>query len=218
MVKTKKTINLTIPVYNLEGAIEKEITLPDQIFQTQIKTEVLALYVRVYRANQRQGKASAKTRGDVIGSTRKIYRQKGTGRARHGDIKAPIFVGGGVVGGPKPRDYSLKLTKKQKKNALFAALSLKLKNEEIIALSDKFLKIEPKTKNIVQFLNKSKLNKGKKLIVVSGPQKNNLIYATKNLKDIQIAQVQSLNAYQILDCNKILFMENSILNFNSHEK
>jgi len=218
MVKTKKTTNLAISVYGIDGLVEKEINLPKEIFQAEVKPEVLALYIRVYQANQRQGTASSKTRGDVTGSTRKIFRQKGTGRARHGDIKAPIFVGGGVVGGPKPRDYSLKLTKKQKKNALYGALSLKLKNGEIIGLSDNFLKIEPKTKNIVQFLNKSKLNKGKKLIVVAGPQKNNLSLAIRNLKNVSIIETKSLNPYQILDCNKILFMENSILSFNSPEK
>lgn len=207
-----------IPIYGTDGAVEKEINLPKEVFQAEVKPEVLALYVRVYQANQRQGRASSKTRGDVIGSTRKIYRQKGTGRARHGDIKAPIFVGGGVVGGPKPRDYSLKLTKKQKKNALLAALSLKLKNGEIIGLSDKFLKIKPKTKNFLQFLNKSKLNKGKKLIVVAGPQKNNLVLALRNLKDILITEVKSLNPYQLLNCSKVLFTEDSILSFKKSEK
>jgi len=199
-----------IPVYGIDGTIEKNIDLPKEIFQQEKSLELLALYTRVYQANQRRGTASTKTRSEVTGSTRKIYRQKGTGRARHGDIKAPIFVGGGVVGGPKPRNYSLKLTKKQKKNALYSALSLKFKNKEILGLSDKFIKIEPKTKNIVDFLDKSKLEKGKKTIIVLEKDKKNLVLATRNLKDINVVGIRSINPFQILNSKQVLFIESSL--------
>ncbi len=210
MPKAKKIVNSMIPVYGIDGTIEKNIDLPKEIFQQEKSLELLALYTRVYQANQRRGTASTKTRSEVTGSTRKIYRQKGTGRARHGDIKAPIFVGGGVVGGPKPRNYSLKLTKKQKKNALYSALSLKFKNKEILGLSDKFIKIEPKTKNIVDFLDKSKLEKGKKTIIVLEKDKKNLVLATRNLKDINVVGIRSINPFQILNSKQVLFIESSL--------
>src|SRR3989338_9847754 len=105
--------------------------MPKEIFAVEASPRLLAQYVRVYLANRRQGTASAKTRAEVKGSTRKIYKQKGTGKARHGDIKAPIFIGGGVVGGPIPRDFSLKFNKKQKRKVLFYALTLKLKQKDI---------------------------------------------------------------------------------------
>src|SRR4030067_502896 len=104
---------LETAVYNPDGKVMKKISLPSDVFDVEVKAELLNMAVRIYQANQRLGTHKAKTRGQVTGSTRKIYRQKGTGRARHGDIKAPIFIGGGVVGGPKPRDFSLKLSKKQ---------------------------------------------------------------------------------------------------------
>ena len=117
--KVKKTVKagLTIPVYGLDGKEKGAAELPKEIFTVEASPKLLAQYVRVYLVNRRQGTASTKTRGEVSGSTRKIYKQKGTGKARHGDIKAPIFTGGGVVGGPKPQDYSLKLNKKQTKKA-----------------------------------------------------------------------------------------------------
>ncbi len=217
-IKTKKTTKFIMPVYNPDGTIEKEVSLPQKILETKVNPEILAQYIRVYQANQRQGTASTKTRSEVIGSTRKIYRQKGTGRARHGDIKAPIFVGGGVVGGPKPRDYSLKLNKKQKKMAFYSALALKLKNKEVYVLSDKFLKIEPKTKKIIQFFDKSKLEQGKKLIVVPNLEKNNLILATRNLKDISLTEVKSLNPYQILNCQKLFFLEKAVLSLEENKQ
>jgi len=210
MVKDNKTTKLTLSLFNLEGDSDKEIKLPKDIFDNQVKPELLAQYVRVYQANQRQGNASTKTRGDVTGSTRKIYRQKGTGRARHGDIKAPIFVGGGVVGGPKPKDYSLNLSKKQKNKALKGALSLKQKKGDILGLSNDFLKIEPKTKNFVKFLKKNKLEQGRKLVVLARLESNNLSKVVRNLSDVSIADAKTINTYQVLSFNKILFLEDSI--------
>src|SRR3989338_4919632 len=130
----KSSAGLTIPVYDLNGKEKGTVELAKEIFAVEASPKLLAQYVRVYLANRRQGTASTKTRGEITGSTRKIYKQKGTGRDRHGDIKAPIFVGGGTVGGPKPRDYSLKFNKKQTKKALFYSLSLKFKEQGIFGL------------------------------------------------------------------------------------
>src|SRR3989344_6756187 len=141
---------LTIPVYNLEGKEVKTLDVPKEIFSVKPNPKLLAQYVRVYLTNNRQGTASTKTRGEVRGSTRKIYRQKGTGRARHGAITAPIFVGGGVVFGPKPRDYSRKLPQKMKKAALFSALTAK-RIDNAVKVIGNLDTIVPKTKEMAKF-------------------------------------------------------------------
>lgn len=217
VTRKNKTINnennkgLTAVVYNFAGEPKREILLPDELFKIEVKPQLLATAIRVYLTNQRQGTAATKTRGEVKGSTKKIYRQKGTGRARHGDIKAPIFVGGGVVGGPKPRSYKLKLNKKQVKKALFGALSLKAK-DKIIALDDSSLKI-PKTKNFFSFLKKVKLEKEKILLIVDKLQNNFLALSARNLKNTEVTSIFSLNTYQILKADILLFSEQALLKF-----
>ena len=136
--ETKKTqtrnvqkTGLNIDVFDIKGKNVGSISLPESIFKAKVNPQVVAQAVRVYLANQRQGTSSTKTRGEVQGSTRKIYRQKGTGRARHGSIRAPIFVHGGVAFGPKPRDFSLKIPSKIKQQALFSAFSSKFSADEI---------------------------------------------------------------------------------------
>lgn len=213
-VKTK----WSIPIYDLMGEIERHQSLPKEILASEINNKLLAQSVRVYLANQRQGTASTKTRGEVTGSTRKIYRQKGTGRARHGDIKAPIFVGGGVVGGPKPKDFSLKISKKQRRKALFGALSLKFKNKEIIGLSNKFLEIKPKTKNLVNFFKKTNLEEDKKLLIVPEKEANNLRLAARNIPGVKIMTVNSINCYQVLNHQKILIIDKAIESIKKHFK
>lgn len=223
MVTTKKTtiIKKTSPslvVYNIEGKEEKTVELPKEIFSVSANPKLLALAVRVYLINQRQGNVSVKTRGEVIGSTRKIYRQKGTGKARHGAIKAPIFVGGGVAHGPKQKDYNLKFNKKEKKIALFAALSAKLKEKKIFGLENKALTIEPKTKIFVNFLEKLLLLDKNNLIVLLKMEKNNLILAMRNIPGISFIDARSLNPYLVLKSNNIIFIENSLEVFKSKQK
>lgn len=208
--KTTKKIGYSIPVYDLTGKTEKDYLLPENIFSVKVSPKLLSQSVRVYLTNQRQGNASTKTRGDVTGSTRKIYRQKGTGRARHGDIKAPIFVGGGVVGGPKPKNYALKFNKKQKRKSLLGALNLKKEKNNLVVLNDRFLKIEPKTKILINFFNKMNLNKGKKLIVIPNEEKRNLSLAARNISNVEVVELRSLNAYQILSSQKILILAKAI--------
>jgi large subunit ribosomal protein L4 len=208
--KTKTPAALTIKVYDITGREKGELELPKEIFNVDVNPKVLAQYVKVYLANQRQGTAATRTRGMVVGSTRKIYRQKGTGRARHGDIKAPIFVGGGIAHGPLPRDFSKKINKKQRRQALFAALSLKLKANDIAALSNDFLKVEPKTKVISQFLAKAGLNKNRLSIVLPKVERNNLVLASRNLENVQLLDAASLNAYEVLKGRKLLFLENAL--------
>lgn len=214
--QTKKTSNqLSVDIFDINGEKE-QMNLSEKIFNVKVKPQLLALAVRVYLANQRKGNASTKTRGEVKGSTRKIYRQKGTGRARHGDIKAPIFVGGGIVGGPKPRDYSLSINKKQKRLALFGALTLQKKENNVFLFNDNFLKINPKTKEFLSIWKKIGLEQNKTLIVLPKIEKNNLILAIKNIPFIDFVDSQSLNTYQILSYKKIIFLKSALIVFENH--
>lgn len=212
----KKSIGLTIPVYDIKGKEIDKAELPKEIFNYKINKSLIAQAIRVYQFNQRQGTASTKTRGEVVGSTRKIYRQKGTGRARHGSIKAPIFVGGGVVGGPKPKDYSLTINKKQKRKAIFSALTLMFKNKKIIGLNKKSLEIDPKTKYIIEFLKTLDLLNKKIIFVLPKIEKNNFILAARNIQRVNIVDVKSLNIFQILNCEKLIFVEDSIEVIKNH--
>ena len=219
MVKTEKNKKLTglnVSVYNLKGEETKTIALPKEIFSCEAKPALLAQAVRVYLTNQRQGNASTKTRGEVTGSTRKIYRQKGTGKARHGDIKAPIFVGGGIVGGPRPKNYSLSITKGQKSKAFFGALSLKLKENKIIVLEDKVLMTKPKTKEIFLFLESIKKNNRRVIFVLPKMEKSNFILSSRNIKKVNIVDAKSLTTYEVLKEGSLIFLESSLEIFTNH--
>ncbi len=208
-----KQTGLKLKVYSPSARSTETLTLPKEIFGSQINKPLMAQAVRVYLANQRRGTAKTKSRGEVNISTRKIYRQKGTGRARHGAKSAPIFVGGGVALGPKPRDYSLKLSQKMKQKALFSSLSAKVKDGEIILVSN-LTKIEPKTKNMVLLLNKLQLNGKNKniLLVTPRPTKDfeNVVKASRNIEDISIMPSNLLNTYEVLKAKKILLMKEAI--------
>lgn len=207
--KTKKTEGLEVAAYDISGRESGKLSLPKEMFDVKPNTGLIAQYVRVYRANQRQGTASTKTRSEVVGSTRKIYRQKGTGKARHGDIKAPIFVGGGIVGGPKPRDFSLKMNKKQKKIALFSALTIKRKDDSILGLIDSVLKIEPKTKNVFGLVRALGLV-GKKVVFMIPGNNRNFTLAARNIEKISLINAESVNAYKVLAADKILITEGAL--------
>lgn len=218
MVTTTKKTNLSLTIYGVDGKELKTVELPKEVFSVPTNPKLLAQAVRVYLVNQRQGNVSVKTRGEVIGSTRKIYRQKGTGKARHGAIKAPIFVGGGIAHGPKQKNYNLKFNKKEKKIALFGALSEKLKEKKIFGLEDKALTIQPKTKVFVNFLEKLNLLNKRNLIVLSKMEKNNLILAMRNISKVSFIDVSSLNPYLVLKSNNIIFIENSLAVFSHQTK
>jgi large subunit ribosomal protein L4 len=162
----------------------------------------------VYLANQRRGTVSTQTRSEVSVTTKKAWKQKGTGRARHGAKSAPIWVGGGLVFGPKPRDYSLKLTKKMKKLALFSALSSKLKAEEIKVI-DGLEKIEPKTKEMAKLIkNIGITDKKRKILLVIPETKNkfeNLYRSAKNVEGVNIINANMIHTYAALN-NKVIFL------------
>lgn len=217
----KPTGGLKLNVYSLSGRVLGSTNLPKEIFGAEVNNSLMAQAVRVFLANQRRGTLRTKSRGEVNISTRKIYRQKGTGRARHGAASAPIFVGGGIAFGPKPRDFSLKLSQKMKQKALFSSLSSKVKDNEIKIISG-LEKIEPKTKKMAEVLKKLEL-KGKILLVTpkfdrvsdkSGEIKNVYLCA-RNLNGVSIRGVNLLNTYEVLSAQNILFMKNALENMEA---
>lgn len=204
------TKNLKTDVFDVTGKVVASIALPESLFGANINKTLLAQAVRVYLANQRKGTQSTKTRGEVTGSTRKIYRQKGTGRARHGGIRAPIFVGGGVALGPKPRDFSLTLPQKMRKAALSSALTAKFLDGQI-KIVDGFEHIEPKTKTFVNALKKLNLDEKKKKVLLVLPGKNeNVQKAARNVEGVSFILANQLNAYAVLNTKTILLMKPAV--------
>lgn len=211
--KPKKASELTMELYDVRGKVVDAIDLPKEIFGAKVNDQLMAQAIRVYLANQRMGTASTKTRGEVRGSTKKIWAQKHTGRARHGSRKAPIFVGGGIVSGPKQRDFSLRVSKKMRRLALFSSLTSKLKKGEIRGITG-FGKIEPKTKLMVNAMKNLGINEKdiKVLLVVPSHKKEfeNLYRAARNIKGVNVQGVNLLNAYEVLDNKMILLMKESL--------
>ncbi len=208
-VKTE-SVNLSVSVYGLDGKVAGKVVLSSEIFGETVNKKLLAQAVRVYQANRRQGNASTKTRGEVDGSTRKIYRQKGTGKARHGSLRAPIFVKGGIVHGPKPRDFNLELPKKMRRKALFSALSSKLADGELRILSG-LEKITPKTKSFVQVLKKLEYpDKKTKILVVMPDTFENAKRATGNVVGVSSASIQRLNALEVLRSKYLLLTKEAL--------
>lgn len=190
-----KTSRLSVPVYTLTGRTSGTLSLPKEIFGVKVNNSLLAQAFRVYSTNQKTFTGSTKTRGEVKGSTAKIFRQKGTGRARHGSIRAPIFVGGGIVFGPKPRKVRLDLPKKMKKAALLSALSSKVAGKEVVGVTG-FNSASGKTKEIVKLMNK--VNGGKSALIVISDKMDNVIRATRNIPGTDVLPVNQLNAFEVL--------------------
>ena len=208
--KIEKKSKLSLSIYGIDGKEQKTIELPKEVFAVTPNKSLITQAIRVYLVNQRQGNVKVKTRSEVIGSTRKIYRQKGTGKARHGAIKAPIFVGGGVAHGPKQKDYNLKFNKKEKKLALYGALSTKLKENKIFGLEEKTLTMKPKTKTVSNFLSELKLIGKNNLMILKKLETNNLVLAMRNIPNISFVDVNSLNPYLVLKSSSLIFVENAL--------
>lgn len=186
----------------------KKVKLNDAVFGVEPNEHAIYLDVKQYLANQRQGTHSARERSEVRGSTRKIRKQKGSGGARFGDIKNPLFRGGGRVFGPRPKDYSFKLNRKLKQAARRSALSLMASEKAITVIED--LKFDAaKTKDYVQFLDNLKLS-DKKTLLVLNEQDKNLYLSSRNLKGAKVVTVSELNTYGILNANNLLLSEGSI--------
>jgi large subunit ribosomal protein L4 len=210
--KPAKAVSLTVSVFDAKGKSAGQVTLPQEIFGAKINESLMSQAVRVYLANQRQGTSKTKGRGEVDRTTKKIYQQKGTGRARHGSRRAPIFVGGGRVFGPTPRDLSLNITKKMKTLALFSALSSKLKDNEIKIVKG-LETLEPKTKLMAQALKDLGIKIGSRVLLVmpkGGAESVSIYRSARNIRGVEILSANSLSAYKVLDNALIILMRDSV--------
>ena len=195
-------------VINIKNEEVGKVKLNEKIFDHNVKEHTVWEVVRWQLASRRAGTASTKTRAEIRGSRRKILPQKGTGNARHGDRKANIFVGGGVVHGPRPRDYYYPLPKKVRKKALKGVLSMKLRDGELIIIED-FTFDTPKTKKAIEVLKNLGLENSKVLLVI--PVKDeNLMKSFRNLPKVKVLLVEGLNTYDVLNADKVLIMKSAL--------
>jgi len=193
----------------------KKVNLKDSIFGVEPNDHAIYLDVKQYLANNRQGTHKTKHRGEVSGSTRKLKRQKGTGGARAGSIKNPLFRGGGRIFGPQPRDYSFKLNKKVKQLARFSALTYKAKDNAIVVVED-FTYEAPKTREHVNMLSNLNIS-DKKSLVVLNEQNKNISLSSRNLKGTKVITLSELNTYEIMKAANIVFVESSLNNLQKDE-
>ncbi len=192
-----------LEVYNQDGKKIKTLELDKEVFDRKVSEDLLHQAIVTFLANQRKGLANSKTKGEIRGGGRKPWRQKGTGRARVGSIRSPLWRGGGVVFGPKPRDYSKRMPKRMRILALKSALNIKLKDKEIMLVDNIEIK-EAKTKVLFGILKKLKLDNIKTTLVIERIDKN-IKLASRNLEHLEIEKADTLNSYNVLDCKKILF-------------
>lgn len=195
-----------VDVVNSAGDVVSQTELNDSIFNVPVKKSVLHQVVNAQLAAKRAGTASVKRRSDVKGSRHKLYRQKGTGRARKGDIKSPVLRGGGVVFGPDPRDYTKKVTKKVRKLALRMALTCKVQDQQLVVL-DKIELDQIKTKvfaGIIKQLN------AEKALIITGEKNERLELSSRNVPGVKVLQTQGLNVYDILKYPKLVLVQPAI--------
>ena len=188
-----------VSVYNIEGKEVGSIELNDAVFGVEVNEHLVHMAVVNQLANNRQGTQSAKTRSEVSGGGRKPWRQKGTGHARQGSTRAPQWTGGGIVFAPKPRDYSFKMNKKEKRIALLSALSSKVAESKIVVL-DEFKLDEIKTKKFVEVMNNLKVENA--LVVLEGENKN-VVLSGRNIPSVKVTATNEINTYDVLKVHNI---------------
>ncbi len=200
---------MKLEVLNIQGeSTGRSVELPENIFGIEPNEHAVYLAVKQYQANQRQGTHKAKERNEIAGSTRKIKRQKGTGTARFGDIKNPIFRGGGRIFGPRPRKYTVRLNKKTKRLARKSALANKANAGQIVIVED-FSFEAPKTSEYLNILNNLKLN-GQKTVLVTGDFEKEVYLSSRNLKGVDVVRAVDLNTYDILQTGTLVLSEGSV--------
>ncbi len=197
----------TVDIYNVDGKVVGSMDLNENVFGAEVRPDVMHEVVVNYLANQRQGTQSTKTRTEVRGGGIKPWRQKGTGRARQGSIRAPQWVGGGVALGPKPRDYRYTLNKKVRRLALKSALSSKVQENEVIVL-DSFSCDEIKTKQVVSLLKN--LNVNEKALIVLPENDKNIVLSARNIKGVDTTYVGSINTYEVLNHSKCIILKDAV--------
>ena len=212
----KKTVKkgLTIPVLDMTGKEVSTVDLPEALFAVKAADTLLSQYLRVYLHNQKNAYGSAKTRSEVTGSTRKIYKQKGTGRARHGANKAPIFVGGGVAHGPKGMKRALSLNKKQITKALLFSLSKQVINKSVISVASENL-FTGKTGPVATFV-RTVSPQGRMLFIYGREDGSDMVKrSVSNVEKTAYTMVDGLNAYEVMIATKVLFTKNGLAEFIS---
>jgi len=197
---------MKLDVLNLKGEKVEEIEVSDEVFKKEPNLNTIYEANKAYLANQRLGTAKTKTRGEVSGSGRKLWRQKGTGRARMGSIRSPLWRGGGVVFGPKPKSFKIRLHKKVKRNALISSLSLKALDKKILVLDDITIK-KPKTKIMARIISKLGL---KKPLFILHKRSPDFIRSTRNIPNIHSSLPENLCSYYVLSHNELVFTKDGI--------
>lgn len=190
--------------------------LPKNVFASPVAPEMLSQAVRVHLANQRQGTQNAKTRAEIARTRKKLYKQKGTGGARHGDRRAPIFVGGGIAFAPKPRDHALKLPVSMRRKAIFGALTGKVQSKSVLVFSG-MTDLSGKTSELAGFLKKVEIDPSKKhqnLLLLTDLHRDNVIRAARNLAGVTVISAELVNPYEIIKADKIILMEEAIETIN----
>lgn len=220
----KKIGSLSVPVFLITGVESGSLSLPGEYFGAKINNALLTHALRVYNANSKTLTGSTKTRGEVSGSTVKIFSQKGTGRARHGSVRAPIFVGGGIVFGPKPRKVTLDLPKKMKKAALISALSVKVLENKTFGLSG-LEKATGKTKEIIKLLSAvnsqlsgEKNKENKSALIVTGEKIEKLLNATKNISNVRVLPINLINVFEVIKHETLLLTKEALEKLESRIK
>jgi large subunit ribosomal protein L4 len=206
---------MKINVQDKKGAKVEEITLSKKMFENEPNEQLLAQYVHVYKSNQRQGTSSTKTRAEVRGGGKKPWRQKGTGRARHGSIRSPIWVHGGIAHGPKPKETKRTLPKKMRKAAMLSVLSFKAKNKSIKVIDEIKMK-KPKTKDMEKMFDKLKLEG--RVLVVTEKSDRNVVKSLSNIAGVEVATFDTVNVYQLLNSDSVLFEKGAVTNLEKRFK
>ena len=200
---------MELTVYNIKGEdTGRKVQLNDSIYAVEPNEHVMYLAVKQYLADQRQGTHKSKERSELSGSTRKLFRQKGTGGARRGDINSPLLRGGARVFGPKPRDYSFKLNKKVKALARKSALTCKVNDNEIVVIED-FSFDQIKTKQMVEVLKSFDVNGKRNMFVFAEPDRN-VVLSARNIQRTEVVLARNLNTYDILNAKKIFITESAL--------
>ncbi len=195
-----------VDVINTAGEKVSEIELSDDIFNVPVKKDVLHEVVKMQMANRRTATAKVKHRGDVTGSTRKLFRQKGTGRARRGDIKSPLLKGGGIVFGPDGRKYAYKVPKKVRRLALKMALSSKVQQNELRVLND-FQLDEIKTRKFTNIMKTLDLNR---TLIITDKENRNLELSSRNVPEVKVMRTEGMNVYDILKYDNLVLLQGSL--------
>ncbi len=200
---------MNIAILNIKGEdTGRKAKLDDKVFKIEPNDHAIYLDVKQYLANQRQGTHKSKERADIVGSTRKVKKQKGTGTARMGSVKSPLLRGGGRVFGPKPRDYSFKLNKKLKSLARKSALAYKIQTKDLTVVED-FTLDQPKTKSYLDMLSCLSMEEKKTLLVI--PSTNaNIVLSGRNIPRTKITLARDINSYDVLNADKLILCEGSI--------